>query len=289
MTLRAARSTLSPVATGPQGFDAGALRAIDRVVDLAHFVLRRAEGHGACDVRGIAAHLAARVDEHDVARGELAVAGSSVRKRRGGAELDEASAVNAELLELLLEECRDLAFGHPAGELLVHGVDGERRVAGRFPDEGLLLGALDHPERVEESRRVSGFERRGGGEELRRGVVRRRALDADGSRLAERADRQRHRVLVLLPGHEVVDHGVAAVVLRLEIGRDEDRGALRQESESREALAAADREIRGPGEVGRGSEEESVEPACFRRSAQPRLPVAEDVGGERRWQRGRRP
>ncbi len=64
-------------------------------------------------------------------------------------------------------------------------VDREDRAARRVSDEGLLLGALDHAERVEELGRVLHLDTGGRGGERRGRAVRGRALDADGLRPPE--------------------------------------------------------------------------------------------------------
>ena len=77
----------------------------------------------------------------------------------------------------------------PAARAAVRGLDREVRAARRLADEGLLLRALDAPERVEDLGGVAGLERRRGGQARDR-VVGRRAFDADD---AARNDFDRRR------------------------------------------------------------------------------------------------
>ena len=106
---------------------------------------------------------------------------------------------------------------------------------------------------------------------------------------ARRPDRDGDRVLVLLPGHDVVHDGVAAVVLGFERRRDEDRGTVGEEQEGREPLAAADREVGRPGEIGRGRDEEDVQPADLAAEARSRAWRSRKTSGFRGRREGAAP
>src|SRR5262249_60674983 len=88
---------------GGERLDASALGAIDGRVDLPELVRGRPEADRASDVRRIPAHLATRIDQHDVADREPPVARPAMRESRGGSELYEPAARDTELVELLLE------------------------------------------------------------------------------------------------------------------------------------------------------------------------------------------
>ena len=283
MTRRAARSTSSPEAPEREGLDPRPLRAVDGVVDLAHLVLRRTEGDGARDVGGVAADPAAGVDQDDVAPLERPIAGRSVGQGRRGPELDEPAALDAELAKLLLEDRGELALGHAARELSVRGLDREDRAARRVPDEGPLLGALDHAERVEERRRVLHPD---AGEAAAESCVTvwyavEPSMPTAFARPSARAA-ESHRILVLVPGHDLVDDRPRAGGFRPRSSAS--RGSARPSAgriERGQPFASSDREVRRPGEVRRRSHEESVEAPGLRRSGEARLPLAKDVRRER--------
>src|SRR6185369_14037190 len=90
-----------------QGVDARALSAVDRRVDLAELVRGRTERDGPGHVGRVAPDAATGVDEHDVAGRELPVPGTAVGQRGGRSELDEPASLDAEPLELLLEDFGD--------------------------------------------------------------------------------------------------------------------------------------------------------------------------------------
>ena len=134
-----------------------------------------------------------------------------MREGGGSAELDQAVAVHAQVLELGREDARDLGLGHPPTQASMRRRDRENRPSSGFPDERQLLGRLDRPQRIEDGSRVLDL-RRGRRSEERRRRIRGRSLDSE--RLAlEELRCQGDRVLVLLPRLDVVDRRISRRIL----------------------------------------------------------------------------
>ena len=269
----------------------GGLGVVHQVEHLLELIARRvAVPDGARDVGGVAADLAARVDEHHHLLLELGAARPAVGQGARRAELHQTvPAGGAAAAHVIGQRVRHLALGDAGRERGERGGDRRLGDGDGAADQRQLFGELDHAQpvghRLRALRPPPGAER--SFEPQRRVVVQRPFEDclAAAALRLHRPDRlpDEHEGVVLLlpPAHgEAGESRVTGDALDFERRAHDHGRAPRRHEQADEPLAAA-RVVAGEvGVVGAGGGDEEIELAGGQLGAQALDAPRENLGAE---------